>query len=156
MKRLRISISLLVLLSLVAGCGEKQDRLVSAETDDGAWELTLEARKNSLRRGEALPVRVTLVRLAGQPAQTMRDTIEFIANGGNVSPQRLVFTFVGSQDTTYTGDGFTTQFADWITYSLNSSTSQLPSGRQGEISALFRDVEAVLKIRVIDDASTSR
>lgn len=139
----------------VAGCGEEPDRVVGVETGDGVWSLTLEARKNELRRGESLPIRVSLQRLPGQPAETFRDTIEFVAANGSTTPQRLVFTFVGSQDSTYAGDGFTTGFVDWVTFTMNSSTSQLPTGRQAEVSALFRDVEAVLKIRVLDDASTS-
>ena len=136
------------LLVLVA-CGQEPDRIVSAETEDGRWELTLEARKNVLRSGENLAVRVTLKSLAGQPASTFRDTIDFVSNAGTVSPNRLVFTFVGTQDTTYAGTGNTTAYSDWVTYSLSTSSSQANENRQGEISALFRDLEAVLKIRIV-------
>jgi hypothetical protein len=138
------------LLALVA-CGEEPERIVSAETADGRWELTLEARKNTLRAGESLAVRVTLVSLAGQPASTFRDTIDFVSNAGTVTPSRLVFTFIGLQDTSYTGAGSTTTFGDWVTYSMSTSSSQANEGRQGELSAFFRDLEAVLKIRIVED-----
>ena len=132
----------------VVGCGEEPERIVSAATADGRWELTLEARKNSLRREETLAVRVTLESLVGQPTETFRDTIDFLSNAGTVNPSRLVFTFVGSQDTTYTGEGNTTMYGDWVTYTLSRSAS---AERQGELSALFRDLEAVLKIRIVED-----
>ena len=150
MKPISMIIALGALL-LFAACGDEPERIVSGETEDGRWELTLEARKNALRSGKALPVRVTLVSLAGQPAATFRDTIDFVANAGSVSPNRLVFTFVGAEDMTYTGVGNTTQFSDWVTYTLSTSSSQANEERQGEMSALFRDLEAVLKIRIVQD-----
>lgn len=141
----------LLLALLLAGCGDEPKRLVSGETADGRWELTMEARKNFLRPGEALPVRVTLESLAGQPTATFRDTIELVSNAGSINPSRLVFTFIGSQDTSYTGGGATTSFTDWVTYSLSTSSRDANDSRQGEISALFRDVETVLKIRIVED-----
>ena len=144
--------ALMALSAILVGCGEEPDRIVSRETGDGRWELTLEARKNSLRTGESLAVRVTLESLAGQPQATFHDTIDLLSNAGSVSTNRLVFTFVGSQDTTYIGEGGnTTQFSDWITYTLSTSSGQANENRQGEISALFRDLEAVLKIRIVED-----
>lgn len=135
----------------LAGCGDEPERIVSAKTADGRWELTLEARKNSLRPEETLAVRVTLESLVGQPTETFRDTIDLLSNAGSVSPTRLVFTFIGSQDTTYTGQGNTTMFGDWVTYTMARKGTQANENRQGEISALFRDLEAVLKIRIIED-----
>ena len=63
-------------------------------------------------------MRVTLESLEGQPTETFRDTIDFLSNAGSVTPTRLVFTFIGSQDSTYTGEGYTTQYGDWVTYTL--------------------------------------
>ena len=141
---------MVLLLGLLAlsGCGEEPDRIVTTETEDGRWELTLEARKNFLRPGESLAIRVVLESLAGQPAATFRDTIDFIGNAGSVNPSRLTFTFIGAQDTLYSGGGVTTKFSDWITYEMSTRGS---AGRQGEVSALFRDLEAVLKIRIVED-----
>lgn len=150
--RLPLTIPLaLALLLVLSGCGKEPDRVVSGATADGRWELTMKARKNSLRPGEALPVRLTLESLAGQPTTTFRDTIELVANAGTISPNRLIFTFVGSQDTSYVGGGATTLFSDWVTYTLSTSSRDANDSRQGEISALFRDVETVLKIRIIED-----
>ena len=156
--------TVLALSLTLGGCGEEPERIVSSETTDGRWELTLEARKNSLRPEETLAVRVTLESLVGQPTETFRDTIDFLSNAGSVSPTRLVFTFIGSQDTTYQrwlGDrwrnpppytgGNTTLFGDWVTYTMAGKGTQANESRQGEISALFRDLEAVLKIRIIED-----
>ncbi len=143
--------TVLAMSLVLGGCGDEPDRIVSAKTADGRWELTLEARKNSLRPEETLAVRVTLESLVGQPTETFRDTIDLLSNAGSVSPTRLVFTFVGSQDTTYTGQGNTTMFGDWVTYTMARKGTQANENRQGEISALFRDLEAVLKIRIIED-----
>ncbi len=164
MKTVLLTTALALSLTL-GGCGEEPERIVSAETTDGRWELTLEARKNLLRPGEKLAVRVTLESLVGQPTETFWDTIDFLSNAGSVSPARLVFSFIGSQDTTYrrwlgdrwrnpppyTGEGNTTLFGDWVTYTMAGKGTQANESRQGEISALFRDLEAVLKIRVIED-----
>jgi hypothetical protein len=140
---------LLLGLLVLGGCGEQPDRIVSTETQDGRWELRLEARKNFLRPGESLAIRVVLESLAGQPAATFRDTIDFIGNSGSVSPSRLTFTFIGAQDTLYSGGGVTTKFSDWITYAMSSRDAT--AERQGEVSAVFRDLEVVLKIRIIED-----
>ena len=102
----------------LAGCGDEPERIVSAKTADGRWELTLEARKNSLRPEETLAVRVTLESLVGQPTETFRDTIALLSNAGSVSPTRLVFTFLGSQDTTYTGQGNPTLLRVWCTSTM--------------------------------------
>jgi hypothetical protein len=133
------------------GCGEDPERLVSETTDDEGFEMTLEARKNFLRPGEKLLVQVTVESLQGQLTSTWKDTVNLFANAGTVEPSRLTFTFIGSADTLYTGGGVETRFSDWVTYTMSTSSSTANPDRQGEVIAQFRDLEAVLKIRIIDD-----
>ena len=133
------------------GCGDEPDKLVNARSADGAFELTVEGRKNSLKRGESLALKVTVESLAGQLAETVRDTITFVANAGSVSPSRLVFTFVGRDDSLYSRGGIETTYTDWVTYTMSTSTTTAASDRQGEVMALYRDLEAVYKIRIVDD-----
>lgn len=136
---------------LLAACGEEPERIASAQTLDGRFELALEARKNWLKPGETLAVRVTVTSLRGQLAQSLRDTVTLVANAGTVLPNRLVFTFVGRQDSLYAGGGVTTTFTDWVTYTMSTQTTQANPTRQGEVIALFQDLEAVLKIRIADN-----
>ena len=135
----------------LAGCGEEPERIVSAQTGDGRFELTLEAHKNWLKPGETLAVRVTVTSLQGQLAQSLRDTVTFVANAGSVAPNRLVFTFVGRGDSLYGSDGVTTNYTDWVTFAMSALSSQANPARQGEVIALFQDLEAILKIRVAQD-----
>lgn len=132
------------LAAVAAGCSEPDER-VAAATADGAFELTLSAEKNWLRPGESLPVRLRLESVDGPLARTVRDTIEFLANNGSVSPARLIITFVGRSDTV-TG-GVDEVYEDWLTFTVSSFAS---SSRQGEIHALFRDLHATLKVRIVD------
>ena len=131
----------LAMALVLGGCGDEPDRIVSAKTADGRWELTLEARKNSLRPEETLAVRVTLESLEGQPMETFRDTIDLLSNAGSVSPTRLVFTFVGSQDTTYTGQGNTTTFGDWVTYTMARKGSRGSLGACSNISSSISSID---------------
>ena len=141
----------MLVLSAVFGCGEEPERIVSGTTDDGRFELTLEARKNSLKPGETLLVQVTVESLQGRLATSHADTINFFANAGTVQSNRLIFTFVGLDDTLYTGEGPTTSYTDWVTYTMSTSSTLASSDRQGEVIAQFRDLQAVLKIRIVRD-----
>lgn len=132
------------LAAVAAGCSEP-DKRVAAATADGAFELTLSAEKNWLRPGESLPVRLRLESVGGPPVQTTRDTVEILANNGSVHPTRLVVIFVGRSDTLTAG--VDEVYEDWLTFTLSSFAS---SARQGEVHALFRDLHATLKIRIVD------
>lgn len=133
------------LLYLAVGCSEP-DRSVTGHTDDDAFSLTLTAQKNWLKPGESLPVRIEVKSLSGRPLEARRDTVELVANNGTVVPNRLFFSFVG------VGDSLSTEaeptYADWVTFSLSSYAT---AKRQGEIHALFRDLQATLKIRIVTD-----
>lgn len=131
------------------GCGEEPKAAVTRATEDGRFSLTLEARKNSLKRGESLNVKVTVQSLQGPLEQTLRDTVLFVANAGTVTPSRLVFTLVGATDSLY--QEATTTYSDWVTYTVSTQTTQASRTRQGEVQALFQDLEAVLKIRIVED-----
>lgn len=131
------------LLVAAAGCSEP-DKRVTAATDDGALELTLSAGKNWLRPGESLPVRLRVTSVDGRLAETVRDTVELLANNGSVMPSRVVITFVGQADTLT--KGVDAVYEDWLTFTVSPFASDQ---RQGELHALYRDLHATLKIRVV-------
>ncbi len=130
---------------LVSGCAEP-NASVTRSTQDELFEVRLKAAKNHLKPSEVLPILVTVESVGGQLATTIRDTIDFIANEGSVSPSRLVVTFVGIDDSLTTGVIDT--YSDWITFTLDSRAE---SDRQGEVHALFRSLNTTLKIRVVED-----
>ena len=108
------------LLAAMAGCSEP-DKRVTVATDDGAFELTLSAEKNWLRPGESLPVRLRVASVGGRLAETVRDTVELLANNGSVTPSRVVITFVGQADTLTRGADVV--YEDWLTFTVSSFAS---------------------------------
>lgn len=144
MKRLLVyAVGVAGLVAAAISCSEP-DKRVTAATADGAFQITLSTDKNWLRPGESLPVRLRVVSVGGQLAETRRDTIELLANNGTVSPSRIPVTFVGQADTLT--QGVETSFEDWLTFTVSTYVS---AERQGEIHALFRDLHATLKVRVV-------
>ena len=133
------------LIGVAAGCSEPGKR-VTAATADGDFEVTLTARKNWLRPGETLPIRLRVESLAGQLATTAREPLTFVVNNGTVSPSLLTITFVGRNDSL--SIGVERVYEQWVSFSLSSYASP---DRQGEIHALFRDIQATLKIRIVAD-----
>ena len=132
------------LVALALGCSEP-DSTVTRSTEDEQFEITLKAKKNHLKLGEALPILVTVESTTGQLITTTRDTIDFVANLGSVWPSRLVFTFVGRDDSVSTG--VTTVYSEWVTFTLE----QPAEGRQADLHALFRDLDTTLKIRIVEE-----
>jgi|TARA_Y100000758_G_scaffold245985_1_gene181975 hypothetical protein len=132
------------LVALALGCSEP-DSTVTRSTEDEQFEITLKAKKNHLKLGEALPILVTVESTTGQLITTTSDTIDFVANLGSVWPSRLVFTFVGRDDSVSTG--VTTVYSEWVTFTLE----QPAEGRQADLHALFRDLDTTLKIRIVEE-----
>ena len=132
------------LVALALGCSEP-DSTVTRSTEDEQFEITLKAKKNHLKSEEALPILVTVESTTGQLVTTTSDTIDFVANLGSVSPSRLVFTFVGRDDSVTRGA--TTVYSEWVTFTLDQG--YLLEGRQADLHALFGDLDTTLKIRVV-------
>jgi len=132
------------LVALALGCSEP-DSTVTRSTEDEQFEITLKAKKNHLKLGEALPILVTVESTTGQLITTTSDTIDFVANLGSVWPSRLVFTFVGRDDSV--SIGVTTVYSEWVTFTLE----QPAEGRQADLHALFRDLDTTLKIRIVEE-----
>ncbi|MBT3346061.1 MAG: hypothetical protein HN712_24240 [Gemmatimonadetes bacterium] len=130
---------------LLSGCSEP-DTSVTRSTSDEQFELRLEARKNHLKSEESLPVWVEVERLAGRPASSFRGTVDFVTNQGSVSPNRLDFTLIGQDDSVSVGP--TTIYGEWVTFTLSRSPAD---GRQAELHALFNDLDAILKIRIVEE-----
>ena len=137
-------LALTPLVALALGCSEP-DSTVTRSTEDEQFEITLKAKKNHLKLGEALPILVTVESTTGQLITTTSDTIDFVANLGSVWPSRLVFTFVGRDDSVSTG--VTTVYSEWVTFTLE----QPAEGRQADLHALFRDLDTTLKIRIVEE-----
>jgi len=133
------------LVALALGCSEP-DSTVTRSTEDEQFEITLKAKKNHLTTGETLPILVTVESTTGQLVTTTRDAIDFVANLGSVSPSRLVFTFVGHDDSVSTG--VTTVYSEWVTFTLGARPAE---GRQADLHALFRDLDTTLKIRIVEE-----
>ncbi len=133
------------LVALALGCSEP-DSTVTRSTEDEQFEITLKAKKNHLKSGETLPILVTVESTTGQLVTTTSYTIDFVANLGSVSPSRLVFTFVGRDDSVSTGA--TTVYSEWVTFTLDQG--YLLVGRQADLHALFRDLDTTLKIRIVE------
>ena len=114
------------------------DSSITRSTDDGAFALTLKAKKNWVRPGDVLPIQVRLVSLRGELEETLSGRIEFVANAGRLDVDYLDFTLTG------TSDALETVFSDWIEFASFSSADEK---EQGEVHALFRDLQVTLKIR---------
>ncbi|MBU09471.1 MAG: hypothetical protein CME13_16070 [Gemmatimonadetes bacterium] len=136
------------LVALALGCSEP-DSTVTRSTEDEQFEITLKAKKNHLKSGETLPILVTVESTTGQLVTTTSDTIDFVANLGSVSPSRLVFTFVGRDDSVTTG--VTTVYSEWVTFTSPPRGTRI-EGRQAELHALFRDLDTTLKIRLVEES----
>jgi len=144
MKRLLIGGVCVGLLAGALGCSEPDKRVVAASAD-GAFEVALSAKKNWLRPGDALPIRVEVVSLAGRLAATRRETMTFVVNNGSVTPSYLPITFVGRDDSVTAGAEDT--YRGWITFTSSYSAAATD---QGEVHALFGDIQATLKIRITE------
>ncbi len=88
------------------------DSSITRSTDDGAFALTLKAKKNWVRPGDVLPIQVRLVSLRGELEETLSGRIEFVANVGRLDVDYLDFTLTGTSDALATE--YETVFSDWI------------------------------------------
>ena len=120
------------------------DSSITRSTDDGDFALTLKAKKNWLRPGDVLPVQVRLKSLRGELEETLSGRIELSANVGRLDVDYLDFTFTGTSDTLATEHE--TVFADWIEFASFSSTDEI---EQGELHAIYEDLQVTLKIRFV-------
>ena len=136
--------TMLVLLALLGACAEP-DRRIARYSDDGLFELSLEADENRVRPGGELPVLVRFEYLGPPLAEERVEEIELVANNGSLSETRLLAIFSAAPSGT---DERPDPFRQWIVFS--ASTRLLPV-EQGEVRALWNEVQAVLKIRVADD-----
>ena len=133
----------IVVMALLLGCAEEPERIVGTTTEDGRFELTLEAVRDWVRPGDSLPVQVRLENLRGPLAEALETEIEFVVNNGNVSPSSLTIQFAGADDEVPVG--VERVFETWVTFVADSRAG---ADVQGEIHALFMNVRTTLKIRI--------
>jgi hypothetical protein len=133
----------IVVMALLLGCAEEPERIVGTTTEDGRFELTLEAVRDWVRPGDSLPVQVRLESLRGPLAEALETEIEFVVNNGNVSPSSLTIQFAGADDEVPVG--VERVFETWVTFVADSRAG---ADVQGEIHALFMNVRTTLKIRI--------
>ena len=129
-----------------SGCSEEPDRVVRSSTGDGTFALVLEAEKDWVRPGESLLVQVQVESLQGPVQEELVEEITLVANNGSVSASRLMVIMAGP-DTL--GQGAERRFVEWVTF---TAASRSGAGMQGEVYALFRDIAATLKIRIVPAA----
>ena len=134
-----------LLLGLTA-CSEP-GRQVTRSTEDGAFALSLKANRGWVRVNEVLPIEVKLVSLNGPLDDGLDEEIEFLVNNGSLDEDELD-AVLEARDDEYPGD---TIFRAWISFEADPETSTVTES-QGEIHALFRDVLATLKIRIVASA----
>jgi hypothetical protein len=125
----------------LTGCSEP-DRRVTASVGEGELTLTLEAIQDWVAPGGSVPIRVELTSPKGPVTQAERGTVEFVANNGSVSPERLAVALAGPDSL---GAGAEERFTAWITF---TAWPNLTAADQGEVHALFRDTAVTLKIRI--------
>ena len=134
-----------VLLGSLAGCSEPEEN-ITGSTGDGQFAMRMEAEKNWVRDGDVLPIRVTLQSLTGAFLEERTERIEFLVNNGSLSPASLAVTFEARDDSL--GIAGDTSQSEWITFSANRAFS---SSIQGEVIALFGDLQVTYKIRFVDE-----
>ena len=151
MNAIRHALVAIVALGL-SSCSEP-DKRITHSTGDGAFALTLEAERNWVRPDASLPVLVRLERLPGAADEEVNENIEFAVNNGAISPSRLSVFLAGANEE---GLGAERSFAAWVTFTADQAQAEDSRGNvtgisaddQGEIHALFRDVQATFKIRI--------
>ena len=129
-----------------SGCSEEPDRVVRSTTEDGVFELKIEAEKGWVRPGGSLPIRVQVESRSGPVDEELVEDIAFVASNGSVLPSRLTVIMSGPDSL---GRGAEHRFVEWITFTASSRSG---TDAQGEVYALFRDVSATLKIRIVPAA----
>ncbi len=142
-KAMSIIAILIAVMALLLGCAQEPERIVGTTTEDGRFELTLEAARDWVRPGDSLPVQVRLESLNGLLAEGLETEIELVVNNGNVSPSLLNIQFAGTNDEE--PQGVERVFETWVTFVADS---RVGADVQGEIHALFMNVRATLKIRI--------
>lgn len=140
MSRLTLCAAALALLGV--GCGKEPDRIVQSRTSDGAFALTLEAQANWVRPGESVPVLVRVESLTGPVSADLVETVELVADNGTVFPTVVMVTLTGPDAT---GAGAQSRYSQWVVF---TASSMADSSSQGQVHALFRDVQATLLIRI--------
>ncbi|MBT4501152.1 MAG: hypothetical protein HOC74_25705 [Gemmatimonadetes bacterium] len=125
------------------GCAEEPERIVGATTEDGRFEVELEATRDWVRPGNSLPIRVRVKSLRGKLEQPLAAELVFVVNGGDVDPRSLFVEFAGMADSL--SFGAETLYEEWVTF---EAEDRVGAEVQGEIHALFLDARATLKIRL--------
>lgn len=135
---------MLLIAVLLAACAEP-DRQVTRVSDDGLFSLRLETDENRVRPGAELPVLVTLEYL-GPPLDEERvETVDLVANNGTLSERSLLAIFSPAPS----GEAFDpAPYRQWVSF---AASSRVTTAEQGEVRALLRDIQAVLKIRIDPD-----
>ena len=137
-------IASLVGLAAASGCSEP-DRRVSSFTDDGAFEIRLEAERNWVFPDEELPLKVIVASVSGPVTEASSERVELIASFGSVSPSSVTATLNGPDEE---GAGADSVYVEWVVF--KADRTGLDSSSQGEVIALFRDAMTRLKIRIAD------
>lgn len=153
---------LVLIVALCLGCAEEPDRIIGSTTEDGHFEITLEASREWVRPGDSLPIKVRIEQLVEALDEDLSTEVEFVVNNGSVSPSSLDVIFfapyvveVGDGEA---GDGEADDvsreggarvFEQWVTFEADSRAD---ASVQGEVHALFLDIRSTLKIRITPPA----
>ena len=131
----------------LAACSEPEENITGSPAD-GLFALRMEAEKNWVHAEDVLPIRVTLESQTGAFLTERTERVEFLVNNGSVSPSSLTFTFEVQADPLGRDTGDTSR-SDWITFTADHSVT---ASKQGEVIALFEDLQVTYKIRFVEEA----
>lgn len=144
---------------LLTGCAEP-DKAVTRATEDHRFSLSLRAEKNWLHPGEVLPVLVRVESLSGPLPEGLVDTVKLFANNGALAPALLVVSLAAANSPASADSAGAiystpavpdTAFENWTFF---TASPRATPQNQGEINALFQDVQATLKVRITPPAES--
>ena len=132
-----LRIACLVGLAAASGCSDP-DKQVSSFTDDGAFEIRLEAERNWVFPDQELPVKVIVASVSGPVTEEATEQVELIASFGTVSPSQVTATLNGPNEelVLFAGDSRFDQFEQDLLFQFGDAAGEV--GRE--------DVELAIEV----------
>ena len=136
---------LTILVCMTAWACSEPDKIVSSSTEDGQFRLSLEAEENWVRPSGELPVVLRIERIGGPPSEDFFGEIEFVTNGGGISPSSVSVEMAAPDSS---GMGGEDSFVTWLVFTASSRASTVD---RADIRALFGDTLTTLRVRVVPE-----
>lgn len=145
MSALKCVVVLCLFCGWVMGCSEPAKEILG-NTADGEFELVLRADPNWVRPNGTLLVALQVRRLDPRAQLDVNDHIRLVANNGTLTPTSVTPDFSPALGDTVASQVYQT----WVEFRAPSISFSGPTGeQQSEIYAIFRDLRATFKVRVV-------